>query len=161
MLTWIIGKWAIVKAVGLAGALAWGREKATSAVAGSSTQAVAIAVFVAAVLAAGIIGMVAINIHDRRVSRETRAVCMAERDAQALTAQLKQFREAVAERDKTIRAREDELQEYETMVDKLRREKEALRATAPDRDNPVFAADDPWLHRGKRAAPAGPAGPKR
>ncbi len=54
MLTWIIGKWAIVKAVGLAGALAWGREKATSAVAGSSTQAVAIAVFVAAVLAAGI-----------------------------------------------------------------------------------------------------------
>lgn len=161
MLAWVIGRWAVLKAIGWAGALAWGRSKAGEVIAGQSTQAIAIACVVAAVLFAAVVGAVSLSIHDARVSRETRMACVAERDLIALNAQLKQYSDALVARERALKARDGELQEYETRIDQLQREQEALRATSPDRDSPVFAADDPWLQRGKRAAPAGPTGPKR
>jgi len=161
MLTFILARWATVKAIGWAGALAWGRSRLTSTVTGAPTQAAVIAAVAIGLVVAVAIGAVALTVHDRRVSRETRAACVAEHVLAARDAELAAIRGALEKAALQLKDRHAALQAQTEDLNRLEADNARLRSLSPDPDRPVFAADDPWLQRSKRPTPDRPGVPRR
>ena len=161
MLTMLFARWAAVKAIGWAGALAWGRSQVAGAVAGVPAQAVAIASVVVGLIAAVAIGAVALAVHDRRVSRETRNVCVAEHTLAAKNAEIAAIRDALVKADLQLKDRHAALQAQTEDLNRLEADNARLRSLSPDPDRPVFAADVPWLQRSKRPTPDRSGVPRR
>ena len=65
-------------------------------------------------------------------------------------AELAATREALRQAQETLRWRAKAIDIAEAEIDTLTKKMEDLRATAPDPDAPVFAADDPWLRQRSR-----------
>lgn len=144
-IAWIAARWGLVKAAGWVGALAWGKSRAASVLSGQASQATIAAVIAGCVVIAFASGAVLLMFHDKRVSRETRAACIAEHVADALRAEIEATRTAIRLRDMQLKERHADLEAAETRISQMEKANADLRARAPGGADVVFPADDPWL----------------
>lgn len=136
----------------LATAWAWTRATMTGSGAASSSIAIVLTgLVVAGVLGAGALGV--LKLHDTRVANAATQVCetreRADRLAAQLAAEMRARQAAERQRDERTAA----LSTLEADITRLEHEKEDLRRASPNRDAPVFAADDPWFAQRLRAGP--------
>lgn len=68
----------------------------------------------------------------------------------SVRAELAATKKALGVAQETLRQRAAAIAAAERWIEDISQEMEALRAAAPDPDDPVFAADDPWLRGGAR-----------